>query len=410
MDYTRIKYVVLVGLVILAVFAAFLFMRQPKAPTSNLDNERSWNAQAFPVQYNSYAPEVILYGTVDSPQKSTLSSALNAKVIKVHVREGQEVKKGQILVALEDDEFALIVTQREAQLKKLQASLEAEYNRLKQDKRTQEHLKDLVETNQKIMKRFKRLQKGRHASESQVDETLKAILQQQINLREQELAIANHPLRTRQLQADLEANTALIAQAKLDLEDTRILAPFDGRITKVMVSVGDDVAVNQKLITLYNLHDVELRAQLPTKTLHRFHLTHPKEPLYARPIQQPDIALPLQRIGAELNDGKASVDIFFKVPFALAKRYPLGYTVSLRLSLEPMSGLIKIPSSALYSNNRVYKIANQRLQSITVERIGDQYDTNHHFYLIRSPKLKDGDQLLKTKMPNAREGLKVDIL
>lgn len=403
------RYLILFILVAFFILSAtILLFKKPAAKI--VVEERSWAVKTFKAKRGTYQPELILYGEVDSPQKSTLASTLKATVTAVPVREGEQVQKGALLISLDEEEYALIVKQREAQIKRLQASITVEKEQHKADQKTIEHLKSLVEANRRIMQRFEQLEKKQHASRAQIDENLKNLLQQQINLQAQELSIANHPNRLKQLNADLANTQAQLEQARVDLREAQIRAPFDGKITEVMVSVGDDVADNQKLISLYNLHDVELRAQLPSQFIPSLQIKNSARQTYAIPQKYPQYKLSLLRSGASLNAGDASIDVFFKVPFKLARTLPLGYTLVIRLLLPEQSNVIRIPASALYNGKRIYQIEDQRLKSHVVQRIGDQYDQNEHFYLIHAPDLPDGASILKTKLPNVRDGLKVNPL
>lgn len=60
---------------------------------------------------------------------------------------------------------------------------------------------------------------------------------------------------------------AELAQRKLDLERTQILAPFDGRIVKRQVDLGQIVSLNTELATLYQIDFAEVRLPLHSRQL-----------------------------------------------------------------------------------------------------------------------------------------------
>jgi multidrug resistance efflux pump len=72
------------------------------------------------------------------------------------------------------------------------------------------------------------------------------------------------PATRKKLQADLARNQAQLAEAKLDLENTTIKAPFDCRITEVKVEKSQFVQKGQVLAVADGTDAAEIRAQVPS--------------------------------------------------------------------------------------------------------------------------------------------------
>jgi len=79
--------------------------------------------------------------------------------------------------------------------------------------------------------------------------------------------------------------------------------------------------------------------------------------------------------------------------------------VNLQRSAQP--DLIKVPYQAMYGTDRLYKIVDQRLQSVKVKSIGEYQSDKLPQLLIQSEALNNGDRILSTHLPNAFSGLKV---
>ena len=82
------------------------------------------------------------------------------------------------------------------------------------------------------------------------------------------------------------------------------------------------------------------------------------------------------------------------------------------LTLElPAQGLtIALPGSAIYGTHRVFKVVDQRLHPVTVERVGSlSRDGESLLFLVRSEDLRAGDPILSTQLANAIDGLRVQI-
>ena len=96
------RYLILFILVAFFILSAAILLFKKPAATIVVE-ERSWAVKTFKAKRGTYQPELILYGEVDSPQKSTLASTLKATVTAVPVREGEQVQKGALLISLDED-------------------------------------------------------------------------------------------------------------------------------------------------------------------------------------------------------------------------------------------------------------------------------------------------------------------
>ena len=68
----------------------------------------------------------------------------------------------------------------------------------------------------------------------------------------------------------------------------------------------------------------------------------------------------------------------------------------------------RVPRRAIYGKDRIYKLVDDRMQRLTVERVGSYWDADgRRFELIRNESLQDGDQIIITQLPNAIDGLLV---
>jgi multidrug efflux system membrane fusion protein len=75
--------------------------------------------------------------------------------------------------------------------------------------------------------------------------------------------------------AAMQASKARLNNAKLDLERTQIRAPFDGKVLKQMVDIGQVVSSTQTIADIYGTDVVEVR--LPVKLADLEHLMIPED-------------------------------------------------------------------------------------------------------------------------------------
>jgi hypothetical protein len=83
--------------------------------------------------------------------------------------------------------------------------------------------------------------------------------------------------------------------------------------------------------------------------------------------------------------------------------------ITLRLQRAPQADVVAVPYTALYGNDRLYKLVDGRLQGITVTALGDYAGAgDQSMLLVKSSQLHVGDQLVTTHLPNAMTGLRAE--
>ena len=247
---------------IIAIVVVSLLVKRDKPITVPLKQEASWNVSVHPLMIGKYQPIVRLHGVVTSFNEATLRSAIEADVDKVLVKDGEQVSSSSLLVKLDKTIFELNVKEREAEINKRYAAMEKEKINNKVDIETIEQDKKLLKLSLKSRQRYSTLRKRDLSSQAQVDEADKAYSSLVIALKKTELRLKRHESNLKALEADLEKAKIALKKAKIDLEDTEIAAPFDGRITDVMVSAGDRIMKNTPILSLYNTDSLEVKAQL----------------------------------------------------------------------------------------------------------------------------------------------------
>ena len=99
-------------------------MLQPAPPVKE-KQEKSWAVQTVILQNSPKVPQLELYGKVESPYTSTLTSTVNADVASLEAREGELVEIGQTLLVLDDSEVRLLVEQRQSDVADLEAQIKS---------------------------------------------------------------------------------------------------------------------------------------------------------------------------------------------------------------------------------------------------------------------------------------------
>ena len=92
-----------------------------------------------------------------------------------------------------------------------------------------------------------------------------------------------------------------------------------------------------------------------------------------------------------------------------AETLTIGDTLEMTLELPAIEDVFSVPVSSIYGTNRIYRVENERLVAVKVEKLGGQYSDGRQFLLVRSDSLKPGDEIITTQLPLAVNGLKVEV-
>jgi len=403
---------VLPGIIVVMVFLilGIIQLLTPKSEPK-AKQERAWLVEAVTVQYGDYQPDVTTFGRVESPQKTDIHGAVSADVMKVPVREGDSVKKGQLLIELDNRQTKFELERRESQIKALKSEISEENSRYEFDQKALEDEKRLLKLASSEVERQKSLYAKKHASQRSFDQSSENYHQRLLDIKKRNNDLNNHKHRLSNLEAKLAEATALAGSTKVDLEHTVITAPFSGKITKLNVAVGDRIRPGDSIIELFNTNDIEVRAPIPTKYIATVKkaFNDGKVLTATSVIDEEKIDLQLKRLGTEVETGQTGIDGLFQTTKG-QQHLAIGRQLVLTLNLPKKNHVIELPIQAIHGLKKVYKIVDDRLVGVDIIREGFTTSKDgKQRMLISSKQLKDGDKVLITPLPNAITGLKVEI-
>ena len=392
---------------ILAGIAIFSVLKATRPdPPAVESRERVWQVAVTHVQLERLSPQLTLYGKVESPDVFKAAAPGQGRVSAVHASEGSRVKAGDLLVVLDEKDFQPAVTQARADVAELEAQIESENLRYASDREALEEQKKLLELAQAELARAERLEQRNLGSESALDQARQNVAQQQLSLSTRQLNVADHGARLARLQASLERARARLAVAERDDERSRITAPFDGIVSSLPVTVGNQVKANDVVLEMYSLDRLEVRATVPVIYQQELISATTMDEHY--PARSGDIELELDRLSGKA--GTAGIDALFSLKSG-SEKLRIGQQITIHLSRPPQPDLAILPFQALYGNDRIYRINDdERLETLLIEQAGSIFDDGIEKLLVRSEELHDGDRIVSTHLPNAVQGLKVSVV
>ena len=267
--------------------------------------------------------------------------------------------------------------------------------------------KKLLVLSKKSADRYEKLVAKNVGSDLNCDEALQLAQKQELSLYNRQYAVKDHPNRLKRLNAQLQKLTAFRDQAATDLARTKITAPFNGRVIQLKASPGNRVHPGDIVATVYDTSHIEVRAQIPSRYLAPINRAlNSGQPLNATLMVGGDeINLKLERLAGAIGMGQGGVDGLFSIDNE--DRVILGRAGEVILLLPPVADALALPPTAIYGQQRVYAVQDERLKTIMIERLGEVLMENGERWQLVKGDIAPGTQILTSQLPDAVGGLAV---
>ncbi len=225
-----------------------------------------WYVAAVPVieyrvELGEVVAEVMGTGTLEARVKSTISPKIAGRVHEILVDQGDRVKSGQLLFALDDDELEQQVEIAQATTAMWRASLD----RLQADL---EQAKAVLANAKTDFDRIQKLVQSKAISEEEADNAT-----ERVSIAEAGLSRSMSAMIEGQKQITTAERTHAYHQARL--ADTRVLAPFDGLVVKRHSDQGDIGVPGTPILTVISTDEIWVSAWVDETEMSRIQPTQP---------------------------------------------------------------------------------------------------------------------------------------
>lgn len=372
--------------------------------------EKAWPVSTVAAAPTSLKPSVVAFGKVESRQTARLKTSITAPVASVLKPEGSFVAFGDLLVQLDDRELRLALIVANAEHKRRLAAQETARSDFLMARNITEHHESLSAIADAKLTRHLDLAKRNMVSDSILDEVRREASERAIALEQHKASLRTFPNVIEHHEASVAEAAALVERAELDLAQTRIVAPFEGRVIATYVAPGDRVLPGEVVVDVADYGEIEVRASVPTETGYQLRgEVSTNMPVYANgEVDGQFIQFRLQRLAGNVKSGQTGLDAFFK-PATTGVDLDIGRVVNLTIAMPAEADVIALPVQSIYENDRIYRVKDKRLQGVKVQRVGDYLTaTGDYRVLIRSSDIVVGDELVTTQLPRAITGLLVD--
>jgi HlyD family secretion protein len=205
------------------------------------------------VNKRSITETISASGKIEPVTEVKISSDVSGEVIEIHVKEGQKVKKGDLLLKIRPDVYESAVERAEANLNNIKANLANSKARLIQVKAQYDNAK-------KSFDRNKVLHEKKAISDAEFDNALASFnsSKAEFEAAEQTVIAAEY---------SVQSAYATLKEAKENLGKTVIYAPSDGTISKLDIEVGERVVgtlqmAGTELLRIADLQNMESNVEV----------------------------------------------------------------------------------------------------------------------------------------------------
>ncbi len=333
----------------------------------------------------AYTVQIETQGTVKARTQTTLIPEVSGKITEVNARfrEGGFFSEGDLLLRIDPSDYAAAVTLAKAEVAEARLRLaeeEAQNRQAKED--------------------WERLGKGEPADD--------------LVLRRPQLALAR---------ANLEAAQANLRQARRNFERTIIRAPYDGRILRKNVDVGQVVSPGTNLATVYAVDYAELRLPVTTAEYDLLNLPLPRRGEEIDPVAEQSVPVTLRtrfgkrevnwegrivRVEGAIDTGSRQVYVIAQVDDPYGRRYeePLkvGLFVEAVIEGRTFEEVYRLPRTALREGKYVLTLTEEnRLRRVPVDPLW----TTAEEVVFRESEIEPGTEASLTQLALAVDGMEV---
>jgi RND family efflux transporter MFP subunit len=276
----------------------------------------------------------IFPGKVEAARQAELAFQVSGLIVKLPVKEGQKVKKGDLIAQLRDDEF-------QARLKALRGELDqarAVLQKLRAGERPEEQKRREAQVRAAQAKltnaradydRNRQLLPRQAVARVEYERSLTAL---QVAVEEYEAARQVLEKGTVGREEDIQAKEAAVqglegrvVEAKVHLDDCTLRAPFDGVIAKRLVEANQSVNANQTVVKFQDVEEIRVAVDVP-------------ETIMAADLRRADIV----QIVAEFS-GAPGLEFPVQIKEVAQKADPTTQTFAVRVGMPSPPDLRLLP-------------------------------------------------------------------
>lgn len=390
---------------ILGVTAAASLITSCSKPESIQAKQDSGPVQVrvAPVSTREIRRVVESVGTLYPFDETVISAEIDGRVDEVKMDLGDQVKQGQILVHISDEEQRYLLAQMEAQLRQAleRLGLKDENDKVTDIRETPEPRRaqaELFDAEQRY-KRVKNLVEQGISSAADLD-------QAQARFKSLQAAYDSTLYQTRNLVQEVERSKAQLELQRKKLRDASVRAPFAGSVKERQVNVGQYVRANTPLLTLVKTDPIRLRVEVPERMAPWVRVGQTAQ-ISLEAYENRTFTGRIWRISPTVDQSKRTfvVEALIDNP---AGELKAGSYARARIPTDKVERIYLIPVASviyLFGSNKAYVVKGGSTIEARDLKLGDRYE--QHVEVIEG--VQDGEQVAMSALSRLDTGTRVEI-
>ena len=255
-----------------AISAALIANKKPPATLEQAETRSARPATYIDITPGNVRPNIQGFGVVQSNNKHRSIAEVSGTIVEIspELKSGKYVTQGTLLAEIDPQDIALTEQQAKASLNAAQAKYQELKVRIDCLKAQRSFLEQRLEFAQEELNRKSVLKKNGAISASMLDAEQQKVLQLQQEQSNLDRELASMP--TQLAAADSQVKSA---QSSLKLQSrqrtkTRIVMPFDGTITKVLIDAQQFVASGTVLFEANGTESTQIETHIAADHLQHF--------------------------------------------------------------------------------------------------------------------------------------------
>jgi RND family efflux transporter MFP subunit len=316
-------------------------------------------------------------GSLAPNQQADVAAETSGKIAAVGVDLGSSVRRGQMIVKLDDADFRIRIQQAQAQLDQAKATLrqnEAKIGLRPGQKFNPENVPEVaaaraaLDLAEKNLRRYEKLVETGDISRSAYDQQKS----QRDQLAEQRQALVHQAQQNyaavANAQGAVDAAASQLSLAKRNLGYTVVVSPMPGYISDRSADVGEYVSPQQKVATVVNLNPLRVRIDVPEQAIPQIHIG---ESVSVSVAGYPDrnFAGRVARVSPNVTTSSRTLTVEADVQNPSAELKP-GQFATVRILLPQTEPAVLVPKRALRTisgSTYVYVIKNGHAEQRLVQ-------------------------------------------
>ena len=409
---------VFVVLFIALVIAVVLVIMRPRAERQ-VPVDKGLLVEVLPAKTEDVEMVVESFGTVAPRESLKLVAQVRGPIVDIDpaFEEGGFVQEKTRLIQIDPRTYRLAVERRNVQIKQA----EAELKRLAQEVVNLKARVKIAGSDVKLARneyfRLKKLIDRKVIAQSQLDKSEQAYLASQERLQALDNQMALTDPQKEQLIAARDMARVMHQEAKLDLERSSIVAPFEGWVLEKAIEVGQYVNIGQQLGKIYSAGQLDIEVRISTKDLKWFPEDMGQEtPLLAdvvfknagnEHIWRGRVA----RIKAMMDERTRTLPMVIEIDETPATERPQnpfglrpGMFVTIRIKGKKIQNVFVLPRYLVYPGDVVYTVKDDTLKSNRVKILRGYKNT-----VIIGDGLSEGALIVKSPLSSPMDGMRVRV-